>query len=544
MNVEYLLIGAGQAGLVLKRFLKSERAVLLDPNPGGYKIGESVVPEQFAHPIMRALVPKVRALPSYTPKFGTTFVCDDSVASFPLPPTEVALSMHVARTELEQLMAREWETPIVRERVVEVDMGKKTVRTDKQTYVVEKQIIDCSGPAMVLGTALGQVSTLWPVYAGWGYFDVVSSSDARFWEGIRASGKKYLRYDAPRRKVLPGSEIDGWSPSRTTILTRLRPGVWTWQIPLFDSKLLSFGVVSRHGPVSPGELFATVKEHHAPNYTLAPRPLDNSSHFNRVYSREGFARRAQKAATLDSILLADAFAFADPVYSVGTALAVNKAIELALALNGSGWTEERCAAWCEAADELLARAIRAFDFWYSGEVVTDDDAAAEVLDNFLVGSAFQVAATRNYGGMVSDSALAGTWVREQDSDVSELDWVDDTLKGPAGALLGVDATSSLQGFRLLGAGVYSGGFKMRWHAEGRPELTVVAAFHDPSAKVYKRVGSLALSFMNLKDGPYPFDARVAALLDTIADRMARREKEWIALREATSAPNAGGIEAR
>src|SRR5688572_30239700 len=177
---------------------------------------------------MRALVPKVRELPSYTPKLGTTFVCDDSVASFPLPPTEAALSMHVARTEIEQLMAREWEIPITRERVVEVDIATKTVRSDKQTYHVEKQIIDCSGPAMILATALGEVSSLWPVYAAWGYFDVVSSSDDRFWEAIRTSGKRYLRYDAPRRRVLPGPEVDRWSPSRTTILTRTRPGVWTW----------------------------------------------------------------------------------------------------------------------------------------------------------------------------------------------------------------------------------------------------------------------------------------------------------------------------
>lgn len=540
MNVDYLVIGAGQAGLVLKRFLDSDRAVLIDPNPGGYKIGESVVPEQFAHPIMRALVPKVRALPSYTPKFGTTFVNDDSVASFPLPPTEAELSMHVARSELEQLMAREWGTAIAREKVVSIDVAKKTVTTDKQTYEVERQIIDCSGPAMVLGTALGQVSTLWPVYAAWGYFDVVSSSDARFWEGIRASGKRYLRYDAPRRRVLPGEEVDGWSPSRTTILTRLRQGVWTWQIPLFDSKLLSFGVVSRHAPVTPDELLAVVRDHRSPNYTLAPRPQDNSSHYNRIYSREGFARRVSSAATLDYILLADAFAFADPVYSVGTALAVNKAIELALILNGPGWSEERRAAWCKSADALLARAIQAFNFWYSGEVLSDDEAAAEVLDNFLVGSAFQVAATRNYGGMVSDAALGGSTLREKDDEVSELDWVDDSLREPAGALLGVDASGSLLGFRLLGAGRYSGGFKMRWEAEGRPELTTVVVCGDPGAKAYKKVGSLALSFMNLKDAPYPFDAGVAALLDALADRMGRREQEWLALRGAPGAPGAAG----
>jgi hypothetical protein len=528
MKTDYLIIGAGQAGLVLKRFLG--RSVLLDPNPGGYKIGESVVPEQFAHPVMQALVPKVRELPSFAPKFGTTFVCGDSVASFPLPPTEAALSMHVARSELEQLMAREWDTDITRERVVEIDLARKTVRTDKQTYEVERQIIDCSGPAMVVGSALGEVSSLWPVYAAWGYFDVLSSSDDRFWDALRRDGKKYLRYDAPRRKVLPGSEIDGWSPSRTTILTRLRDGVWTWQIPLFGSKLLSFGVVSRHAPISSAELLSIAAEHRSENYVLAPRAPDGSSHYNRIYTREGFARRARVGATMDYILLADAFAFADPVYSVGTALAVNKAIELASVLNGPGWTDDRRAAWCEAADELLARAIKAFDFWYSGEVLSNDEAATEVLDNFLVGNAFQVAAAQNYGGMILDASLDRTPIRER--EVSEIEWVDDAQKGPFEALLGVGAGGALEGFRLVGAGPFSGGFKLRWASEGRPELTVVVAVGgDPSAKAYKRSGGLAISSMNLKDGPYPFDAKVGALLDAVLDRMARREKEWFAMLE-------------
>lgn len=530
MKTDYLIIGAGQAGLVLKRFLTEGRSILLDPNPGGYKIGESVVPEQFAHPIMGALVPKIRELPSYAPKVGTTFVCDDSVASFPLPPTEVALSMHVARSELEQLMAREWNTEIMRERVVEVDIAKKTVRTDKQTYEVERQIIDCSGPAMVLASALGEVSSLWPVYAAWTYFDVGASSDDRFWEAIRTDGKKYLRYDAPRRKILPGNEIDGWSPSRTTILTRLRDGVWTWQIPLFNAKLLSFGVVSRHGPVSAEELLSTAALRRSANYELAPRPQDGSSHFNRIYTREGFARRARVAATMDYILLADAFAFADPVYSVGTALAVNKAIELASVLNGTGWTEGRRAEWCEAADKLLARAINAFNFWYSGDVLRDDDAAAEVLDNFLVGDAFQVVAAQNYGGMISDVALNRAPLR--DREVSELEWVDDIRREPFEALLGIAGDGALAGFRLAGAGMFSGGFKFRWEAEDRPELTVVVTMGgDPSAKAYKRAGRLAISFMSLKDRPYPFDAKVAALLDAMLDRMSRRENDWLAMLE-------------
>lgn len=530
MRVEYLLIGAGQAGLVLKRFLESKRTVLLDPNPGAYKIGESVVPEQFAHPLMQALVPKVLALPSYSPKYGTTFISRDSVASFPLPACEAELSMHVARSELESLMASEWAIDIARERVLEIDLSRKIVRTDKQSYEVEKQIIDCSGPAMVVATALGEVSDLWPVYASWSYFDILSNCDEKFWKALSASGKQYLRYDAPRRSVLPvQKEIEGWSPSRTTILSRLDQGIWTWQIPLFNSKMLSVGAVSRHRPISKEELKQIALNECAANYQLAPRADDNSSPYNRIYSREGFARRARRAATLDYILLADAFAFADPVYSVGTALAVNKAIELAAILNGEGFSEQRCAQWCEAADALLARAVKAFDFWYSGEVLSDDAAAAEVRDNFLIGSAFQVRAAYAYGGMINDASLGNQSARKEIREQSHKIEEQEAFRRFSGSLLGVNEGLALRGWKLLDVNARAHTFLFQWEMEGMPALTVEAVFGNRATKAYKQAGSIAISYRRLKDGPYPFNAKVGDLLDAMAERMGRLEHEWLAL---------------
>ncbi len=530
MRVEYLLIGAGQAGLVLKRFLESKSAVLLDPHPGAYKIGESVVPEQFAHPVMQALVPKVRTLPSYAPKYGTTFISADSVASFPLPACEADLSMHVARNELESLMASEWAIDIVRERVLEIDLSRKLVRTDQQCYEVEKQIIDCSGPSMVVATALGEVSHLWPVYASWSYFDIRSNCDEKFWNAIRSSGKQYLRYDAPRRSVLPArEEIEGWSPSRTTILTRLSHGIWTWQIPLFNSTMLSVGAVSRHRPIGRDELIDIALKECAPNYQLEPRIYDNSSNYNRIYSREGFARRAKKAAALDYILLADAFAFADPVYSVGTALAVNKAIELAAILNGEGFDKRRLAAYCEAAELLLERAVKAFDFWYSGEVLSDDAAAAEVRDNFLIGSAFQVRAAYAYGGMINDASLGHQSARKEIRDMAGQRRKQEELRRFSGSLLGVDAQDALLGWTLSDVNARGDTFLFQWEMTGMPRLTVEAVVGSTSGKAFKQAGSIALSYRHLNTGPYPFHAGVGALIDAMAERMSRLQHEWLDL---------------
>ncbi|MFO0652970.1 MAG: hypothetical protein U0326_42525 [Polyangiales bacterium] len=527
MKVDHLLIGAGMAGLVLRRLLKSERTVLIDQNPGAYKIGESVVPEQFHHPVMRALLPAIEALPSYSPKYGTTFVSDDSVASFPLPPEETGVAMHVARSEIEQLMRREWSIDIAQERVLEVDPARHLVRTDRQTYEVERQIIDCSGPAMVVGSTLGDVKPLWPVWATWGYFDVVHNDDARFRNDVATHGRKYLRYDALRRNVLKSDEIAGWSPSRTTILTREDDGLWTWQIPLFHSTRLSFGVVSRHGPVSRERYRDIAMTRHAPNYTLAERPEDASSPYNRYHAREGFARRCGTAATMDYILLADAFGFADPVYSVGTAVAVNRAIELADVLNSDGWSEDVCAAWCADSEAQLSRAIAGFEYWYSGELLRSGEAATEVRDNFLLGTAFQAKTAHHYGRLLRDAGLnRGVHRREFDPEAAD-DWSgpDGRLVSSLRGLLELAPSATLAGWNLVDARARAAGLQVRWSAPGKPELTMDVDFGDVR-QCFMRVEGVALSFLNIMDSPYPYDDRVRGLFDAVAASVRSRAPAW------------------
>lgn len=536
MKVDYLLIGAGMAGLVLRRFLRNERTVLVDQNPGGYKIGESVVPEQFQHPELRALVPKIQALPSYSPKYGTTFVSDDSIASFPLPPSEAGVAMHVARPEVENLMIAEWGIPISREKVLEIDPKNHVVRTDRNTYEVERQIIDCSGPAMVVGSALRDVTSLWPVWATWGYWDVEEDDGARFWQSVALSGKKYLRYDALRRQVLEVKEIPGWSPGRTTILTKQGEGIWSWQIPLRGSSLVSFGVVSRGGPVSEELYREVVQFGHSANFKLRERVSDGSSIFNRRYSREGFARRCGTAATLDYILLADAYGFADPVYSVGTAVAVNKAIELAGLLNESGWTAPLCAEWCTDSEQQLTRAIEAFQFWYSGALLKSDAAANEVRDNFLLGTAFQAKTAEHYGRVLKDAGLkSGGFAHDAGDGVM---WYGDSAIRTTRLvrqLLGTPEGTTVAGWTLVECGARPGGLQIRWGLQDMPELVMDVDLQQ-SRPCFMKAGRIGLSMNNIFDRPYPFNERVARLFDTVTGSVATREREWLAMVEPGVAP--------
>lgn len=523
-HVEHVIIGAGLAGLVLRHFLRDRDVVLLDPSPFGYKIGESVVPEQFGHPELRALVPKIHELPSHTLKLGTTFCSEGSIASFPLPPAEANVSMHVARQELEELIAREWNVPIVRERVLSVDVAAHRVETDTTVYECSGPILDCSGPAMVVANALGEVEKLFATSATWAYWDVVEADARRFHDAVRGSGQRYLRYDAMRRAVLPdATEHPDWAPQRTTILTRLDDATWTWQIPLFRSKLLSYGVISRGEPIDPAKYREIARAHAAPGFVLAERGVEGPGPYDRMHHRAGFARRARHPATADYVLLADAYAFADPVYSVGTALAVNKAIEVAEALTTTGWTAAACERYVETTRVLIGRAMAAFDLWYRGDVLRDDASASEVQRNFLTGTAFQVAIAEQYGNVSTDVVWQGDdSPRAAAARDRGLTGIGVDVLPQVRALSGTD----LAGWQLASGSTTKDGLLLRWQRAERPDLDVRMAFDAPNARAYKKAGATALSYESLFGAEYPFGPDVAALFDALVARIGPRENDW------------------
>jgi hypothetical protein len=398
-RVDYLILGGGLAGLVLRAALDPGIvAPVVDPAPAGWKIGEANVPEMFASPLLQRLVPLAKRLPSFAQKNGSLFAGADSVAIYPIT-SNYASALHVARDELEQLMLDTWRIPVAAEKALSVDLDARVVRTDGCVYEVGKQIIDCSGGAMLVARTLGEVSELWPIHSAWRYYDVAGVRPEAFWEDLKASGKSHLFIDIPNIRLLP--EVEGsWRPEEATNLTQLEDGVWMWQIPLFRAKLLSVGIVSRHGPVSEEALDAAVGRAGARCYELGG-PRGGGDVYGRFHARSGFARRAARAATMSYILVGDAFMFVDPIYSVGTSIAVNKALEVAALLNGGGWTEARCEAYCGRYEGLLAERTRAFGSWYSDEARRADPNTERVRRYFPAMTEFQAGITWQYARVVA-----------------------------------------------------------------------------------------------------------------------------------------------
>ncbi len=522
IKTDYVIIGAGLSGMVLKHFLKNQNVVILDDNPGGYKIGESIIPEHFRHPEMQKQLYRISKLPSFTPKYGTTFIADGSIASFPLPQRESTMAMHIFRSELETEMMNDWNIEVTRERVKDIDFESKIVITDKTEYEFKHQVIDCSGPAMVIARLKNSVKDMWPAYATWRYYDVLEDDSQKFYDEIKKRGWDWRRYDVFHRRLLDSKEIRGWMPSRSTILTKVKDGLWTWQIPLYKGKILSFGVVSKLGPVSAEEMDDILNENKAPNYVkLAPRKLDKSGHLNRLHMRNMFAKIAEiPPGNPNYILVSDAYAFADPIYSVGTGLAVNKAIEVATILNQRGWNEETINEYNAYYNEQLERAVKGFEFWYDGKVIKDDAAAIEVQEQLLIGNAFQSRIGIHYADALLDAGLPPS-LREEIEDKFFVEWFKPPVTQDVRSLLGIGEKDVNGNWLFLGAFPAVGGIVSRWRHTKIPEMSIL---------VSNEKGALQLSYMSYFEESFPIkDAELESLLVLFRESFQNHTKEWLDL---------------
>ena len=333
----------------------------------------------------------------------------------------------------------------------------------------------------------------------------------------------FTRYDPRHRAPVSDDEFRPWRPSRTTILTRVMDGLWSWQIPLFDAKRISIGVVSRTAPRTEEEYRDLVAGFAAPCFSLRARPKGEHP-LDRVHTRQGFARRAHRAATTDYVLVSDAFAFSDPVYSVGTGFAVNQAITLGERLRAGPWDQEAADTWSARSERHFARARAAFDLWYAGAVTTDPRAARTAQD-CLTGALFRDNVTEQYGSVLDDADLP----RARDPFQPEIDVAPVTER--VKALL---ADTRAAGWSMLDAVPSVGGIRVRWQWENGPVVTnMLVAANDASLPCFRRFGPLALSYR--REGGDPIG--LEGLFDTVGRAMHARERAWLDLLGRTAQPS-------
>lgn len=479
-QVDYLIIGAGIGGMTAHRFLKSNSVALLDPRPERYKVGESIVPRHFVPLELRGVFDEIRRDPAYCMKEGTLFVSDDGVSFFH-SFFDADLALHMDRCRLEEIYREHLKPPIRRERVREIDFTRKEVHSDAATYQVARQIIDCSGPAMVVARALGLTEELWPAYASWAYWDVAGTNDARFWDEIAKSDRGCYRFDDQDRELRPFNPPSDLQASGMTMLSHLDKGRWSWQIPLYGGTQLSFGVVSRHGPIDEAEYRELTTRALGSQFDAKARPWDRSSEKNKLHQRNRFAWYSKTFASPDWVLVGDAAFFGDPVYSVGTGLATTQAIRATHLMNHLDWEGGAWKVYEEGTQGIFRQAATAYEHWYAGDLENDDRVAAEVQREMLAGLAFHTDSSVSYTTMWG---MCDPTTAKPKSD------------GPGVELLAMvtEDFAAVSGWSLKGLKAQHHRLRLEWQRQGADTVMMRVEHADRVSRYFRKAGPFALSY--------------------------------------------------
>jgi len=311
-DFDALIIGGGPAGSCAAALLAEygHRVLVVEREKfPRYHIGESLIPFTFG-PLQRlGLIPKMKAS-HFVKKYSVTFVQPDGRRSQPFyffnryDRDSVAQTWQVLRSEFDQLLldhAREKGAEVREETTVQHLLmdGARVVGvevTDKSGAAYELRApitLDCSGKEAFTSNRLG-----------WRRRDPYLNKIA-VWTYYRGSKRE-----------------QGIDEGATTVAYVPDKG-WFWHIPQHDD-MVSVGVVAegkyltRGGVKDPKEIFHReveqnqwIKEH-----------LSVGQSTGDYYLTSEYSRHSQYCAAPGLVLVGDAFAFLDPVFSSGVMLAL------------------------------------------------------------------------------------------------------------------------------------------------------------------------------------------------------------------------------
>lgn len=352
---DVVVVGGGPGGATLATLLQRQghRCFILEgASFPRYHIGESLIPNTYTVLDRLGLLPKLRA--SHFPKkYSVRFVAPSGEESQPfyftdILPEEQAQTWQVARAEFDDLClenAREsgvevrMNAPV--ERVLfegERAVGVQVRPTQGESYAVAARVIvDASGRAGVVGRQLGLQQA------------VPGLNKASIWSYYRGGRR------------LPG--IDG---GETTVFMLPHRG-WFWYIPLPED-VVSVGVVADPDYLfDEGDAFLSVFQREVERCEPLQVRLAPALRIAPVRGLRRLAYRHRQLAGNGWVMIGDAAAFLDPIYSSGLYLALASA-EMAAncvhdALTAGDYSARRLGAFHPAllgGVEVVRRLIHAF----------------------------------------------------------------------------------------------------------------------------------------------------------------------------------------
>jgi flavin-dependent dehydrogenase len=323
---DVLIIGGGPAGAATATILAEHgRKVLVlerEKFPR-YHIGESLIPFTYGPLERLGMIPKMRGS-NFMRKYSVSFVQPDGRKSVPFyfhtryDINTVAQTWQVTRADFDVLMLDN-----ARERGAEVREETTVTRLLKNDSgrVIGVEVEDRAGQRQSLFAKL-----------------VVDASGKEAFtanrEGLRV-GDPYLNKVAVWTYYKGSKREPGMDEGATTVAFVPEKG-WFWHIPLQDDRV-SVGVVAegkyltRDGVRDPKEIFhREVGENKWIEDHLAVGTCEGQYWLTSEYSRY-----SKFGATPGLLLVGDAFAFLDPVFSSGVMLALKSGVLAGDAIHGA-----------------------------------------------------------------------------------------------------------------------------------------------------------------------------------------------------------------
>ena len=325
-SYDVAVIGGGPGGAALATFLarQGRRCLVIEQSTfPRYHVGESLVPHTYDIFKRLGILPKLKSS-TYPVKQSVRFISANGEESTPFYfsetiPGDGADTWQVERGTFDQMMldhARDNQVEVREGTSVEkvlFENGRATGisipnGTGPET-INAKVVVDASGRSTVIGRQLGLKS------------DVPGLNKGSLW-GYYRGGKR-----------LPG--IDA---GETTLLL-LPGGGWFWYIPLPDD-IVSVGIVADPDYLfSSGDTPEDVFKREVSKCPALAERLANAELVGRVHGLQQLAYLNRQTCGDGWLMIGDARAFLDPIYSSGLFLALGSAelaascIEDALAAN-------------------------------------------------------------------------------------------------------------------------------------------------------------------------------------------------------------------
>lgn len=352
---DVVVIGGGPGGATLATFLQRQghRCLILEKSSfPRYHIGESLIPHTYGTLDRLGLLPRLRK--SHFPrKYSVRFVSEAGQESHPFyffetVAGERSQTWQVERSEFDQIClnhARETGVNVLMRAQVQKVLfsGSRAVgvriseHDGRERDIAAKVVVDASGRSAIIGK---QLDLMGPVPG------LEKASIWSYWTG--------------------GKRLKGVDEGETTVFMLPERG-WFWYIPLPDD-VVSVGVVA-----SPKYLFRHTKiypeAYQIEVHSCAPllERLRDARQTGAVRGIPTLAYRNRQIAGDGWVMIGDAAAFLDPIYSSGLYLAMASA-ELAAecvhqALKANDASAARLGAFREplmAGVDVIRRLIHAF----------------------------------------------------------------------------------------------------------------------------------------------------------------------------------------